>query len=70
MRGALSSCSLPTLLEKGTLYVCDSGVGSVKFVSLISPLVRYMETVNSMMRMFGIHHKFPAGLQDIIEVTE
>ena len=70
MKAALFSCSLLALLVKGalcTVYVCDTGVDTVKLVSPISPFVRYMETVNSMTRVFGIHHKFPAGLQDAIK---
>ena len=55
------------IILKGTLCARDTGVGSVKLGSPISPLVRCMETVNSMMRVFGIHHKFPAGLQETIK---
>ena len=53
--------------ERETLYACDTGAGSMKLVSPISPFVRYMDIVNPMMTVFGIHRKFPAGLQDTIK---
>ena len=55
------------LPAKGTLCVCNVGLSSVKLVSPMSPFVRYMETVNSMIRACAIHHKFPARSQETIK---
>jgi hypothetical protein len=66
---ATASFVQPTGLasECSTLYVCDTGIGSIKMITPLSPYIKYLHAVHDLMSMFGVHSKQQQSLNNCIQ---
>ena len=54
--------------EGETVYICDTGIGAVKLVVPIAAYITFLRMINQLMRIFGLHYKFPPCLSDAIRM--
>mgnify|MGYP001795688265 FL=1 len=57
--GVKASLSQPTscCTEANTVFVCDTASGSVKMITKSCGLLKYLENLNTFLRVFGVHRR-------------